>query len=67
MKSSDLRNLTTEELTSKEEDLKVEFFNLKIQFATGKLENPMKLRALRRDIARVKTINMERQAKSPTN
>lgn len=56
-----------EELTSKEEDLKVEFFNLKVQFATGKLENPMKLRVLRRDIARVKTINMERQAKSSSD
>lgn len=67
MKSADLRNLSIEELTSKEEDLKVELFNLKVQFATGKLENPMKLRALRRDIARAKTISLERQAKGSAN
>lgn len=63
MKAEDLRNLNLEELSSKEEDLKSEFFNLKVQFATGKLENPIRLRMLRHDIARVKTIAIEMKAK----
>jgi large subunit ribosomal protein L29 len=63
MKAEDIRNLSLEELSSREEDLKSEFFNLKVQFATGKLENPIRLRMLRRDIARVKTIAIEMKEK----
>ncbi len=61
MKTDELRDSTIDELTVKEEDLKVEIFNLRVQFATGKLENPMKLRELRRGIARVKTILREKK------
>lgn len=63
MKSEELRELSLEEITAREEELKTEIFNLKIQFATGKLENPMKLRSLGKDIARVKTIIRERNNK----
>lgn len=59
MKAVELRNYSVEELKEKEKDFKSEIFNLKIQMATGKIENPSRLRTLRRDVARVKTIVKE--------
>jgi len=56
MEMEDLRNLTEQELSSRTEDLQNELFNLRLQSSTGKLESPMKLRQLRRNIARVKTV-----------
>lgn len=63
MKAVELRNYSVEELKEKEKDFKSEIFNLKIQMATGKIENPCRLRALRRDVARVKTIIKETSRK----
>lgn len=60
MKANEVRNLSDEELAQKEKDLKEEFFNLRFQFFTGQLENTARLTAIRRDIARVKTIRVER-------
>ncbi|HHX01094.1 MAG TPA: 50S ribosomal protein L29 [Firmicutes bacterium] len=60
MKAKELRNLSSEELDKKLAELKEELFNLRFQLATGQLENPMRVRAVRKDIARVKTVMTER-------
>ncbi len=52
----ELRNMTADELAEKEKQLVQELFNLRFQFGTGRLENPMQIRKTKRDIARVKTI-----------
>ncbi len=59
MKSKDLRNMSADELRSKDKELVQELFNLKFQLHTGRLENTAKLSSLRKDIARVKTILRE--------
>lgn len=59
MKASDVRELSEKERQEKVNDLQQEFFNLKFQLATGKIENPGRLRLMRRDIARIKTIQKE--------
>ncbi|MFQ5354332.1 MAG: 50S ribosomal protein L29 [Thermodesulfobacteriota bacterium] len=56
MKPKELRDMTAEDLDAKAEELRKELFNLKMRHATSQLENPLKLRILRRDIARVNTI-----------
>ncbi len=56
MKASELRDLSAEELNDKLSHLSEELFNLKFQHATGQLENPMRLPATKREIARVKTV-----------
>ena len=61
MKASELRELSLEELEHKLEDLTQEFFNLRFQHATDQLENPMRLRQTKRDIARIKTVLRERK------
>ncbi len=63
MKGTELRNFSVEEVKEKEKDFKSEIFNLKIQMATGKIENPSRLKVLRRDVARVKTILKETSSK----
>lgn len=63
MKAKEVRDLTTKELEKKVDDLKQELFNLRFQMATGQLDNPMRIRDVRRNIARVKTILRERQLK----
>ncbi len=60
MKASELRALTVDELTRKEQDLRKELFNLRFQRATGEIENPMRIRAVRKDIARVLTVKTEK-------
>jgi large subunit ribosomal protein L29 len=55
-KQSEIKALTIEELTKKEEDLRKELFNLRFQKATGEIENPMRIRTVRREIARVLTL-----------
>ena len=51
-----LRGLTTVELEEKVKELKKELFNLRFQFVTGRAENPSKMKQIRREVARVKTI-----------
>ena len=63
MKAAEVRELSEKERQEKVDDLKQEFFNLKFQLATGKIENPSRLRIIRRDIARIKTIQNETQSK----
>ena len=56
MKAKELRELTLEELQRKHDDLWTELFGLRVKHALGQLENPLHLRAVRRDIARTKTL-----------
>jgi len=60
VKSSDLRVMTIDELVQKENDLRKELFNLRFQQATGEIENPMRIHAVRKDIVRVVTIKSEK-------
>jgi len=62
MKTSakELRDLSSDELQTKAADLKKEMFNLRVQQAMGQIENPMRLRILRRDIAKTKTVLKEK-------
>ena len=60
MKPSELRELTSIELETKLGDIKEELFNLKFQHATGQLENPIRIREIKKTYARVKTIIQER-------
>ena len=59
MKVQETRELTEKERLEKISDLSQEYFNLKFQLATGKIENPGRLKFIRRDIARLKTIVKE--------
>ncbi|WP_127584004.1 50S ribosomal protein L29 [Paenibacillus koleovorans] len=61
MKATEFRNLTTAELEHKISGFKEELFNLRFQLATGQLDNPVRLRELRKEIARAKTIIRERE------
>ena len=63
MKANELRKLSTAELVAKEKELKEELFNLRFQLATGQLENPSRIREVKKTIARIKTIQSE-QAKA---
>lgn len=63
MKANKLRDMTSQELSNKLNDLKAELFNLRFQLATGQLENPVRIRSVKKDIARVKTIIRERELK----
>ncbi|NLY89549.1 MAG: 50S ribosomal protein L29 [Firmicutes bacterium] len=67
MKASELRELTTEELQKKVADLKAELFNLRFQLATGQLDNYRRIRIVRKDLARAKTVLWEREAKIETH
>ncbi len=56
MKAQEMRDLPTDELKQKHEDLLNEYFSLRLKHALGQLENPLVLRWIRRDIARTKTL-----------
>ena len=62
MKAAEIRNLSETELESKLMDLKKDLFMLRMQHATNHLDNPIKISAVRRDIARVKTVLREKQS-----
>lgn len=59
MKSTEIRSLSLKELNQKLADLKAELFNLRFQHAINQLENPMRINAVKKDIARIKTIMKE--------
>jgi large subunit ribosomal protein L29 len=65
MKVSDLRALTVAELRAKENDYRRELFNLRFQNAKGELTNNMRIRAVKKDIARILTVITEKE-KAPT-
>ncbi len=64
MKANKIRDLSSNELEQKLLELKGELFNLRFQMATGQLENPMKVKDVKKSIARVKTILRERELKA---
>ena len=64
MKTTEIRELSDAELDTKLADLKEELFNLRFQMATGQCENPMKIRDVKKSIARIKTIQRERELKA---
>ena len=61
MKAKELRDLKSEELIVKLNDFKSELFSLRFQLATGQLENTARIKMVKKDIARVKTILSERK------
>ena len=67
MKASEVKELTIAELESKLKDLKAELFNLRFQLAINQLDNPMRISAVKKDIARVKTVLRANQIKDSAN
>ena len=63
MKVNEIRDLSSEELNQKLASLKEELFNLRFQLATGQLDNPMRIKEVKKTIARIKTVQTE-QAKA---
>ena len=63
MKAKEIREMSSEELENKLKELKNELFNLRFQLATGQLENPMRIKEVKKTIARIKTVQTE-QAKA---
>ncbi|HHV44256.1 MAG TPA: 50S ribosomal protein L29 [Firmicutes bacterium] len=61
MKAKELREMSNEELHRQLDELKEELFNLRFQLTIGQLDNPMRVRQVRKDIARIKTILRERE------
>ena len=65
LKAEDLRHMTVDQLDDEVMKLKKERFNLRFQRATGQLENTSRVREVRRDIARIKTIARQKRAAQP--
>ncbi|MBM7646867.1 large subunit ribosomal protein L29 [Scopulibacillus daqui] len=63
MKANEVRKLTTAEVEQQVKTLKEELFNLRFQLATGQLENPARIREVKKAIARAKTVLRERELK----
>jgi large subunit ribosomal protein L29 len=64
MKAKEIRDLNDSEMDQKVAGLKEELFNLRFQIATGQLENPMRIREVKKAIARIKTIQRESEIKA---
>ena len=64
MKVNEIRDLSAGELNQKLASLKEELFNLRFQLATGQLENPMRIKEVKKTIARVKTVQRENELKA---
>jgi len=60
MTTNELRDKSIDELSTRERELREQLFKLRFQRATGRMENPMKIREVRREIARIKTLLGER-------
>ncbi|NLJ16985.1 MAG: 50S ribosomal protein L29 [Clostridiales bacterium] len=67
MKIAEIKELNELELEKKLSDLKQELFNLRFQLAVNQLENPMRIRAVRREIAQVKTVIRQREIAASNN
>lgn len=67
MKANKIREMSSNELEQKLLELKGELFNLRFQMATGQLENPMRVKDVKKSIARVKTILREKELKAVEN
>ena len=64
MKVKDIRDMSAGELNQKLASLKEELFNLRFQLATGQLENPMRIKEVKKTIARIKTVQREQEVKA---
>ena len=64
MKATELREMTDVELNRQLKDLKAELFNLRFQHAINQLDNPIRIEAVKKDIARVMTVLAEKNAKN---
>jgi len=64
MKAAEVREMSVDELNNKLKELKAELFNLRFQHAINQLDNPMRMKAVKKDIARIQTVL---QAKSSEN
>lgn len=64
MKATELREMTDVELSKQLKDLKAELFNLRFQHAINQLDNPIRIEAVKKDIARVMTVLAEKNAKN---
>ncbi len=64
MKASELKYLSETELDTKLSELKAELFNLRFQLAVNQLDNPMRIKAVKKDIARIKTVQRQRELTS---
>ena len=60
MKTAEMREKTVDELNTRERELTEQLFKLRFQRAAGRMENPMKMREVRREIARIKTLLNEK-------
>lgn len=60
MRAKEVRELSIDEMSQKEREIAEEIFRLRMRKSTGQLDNPMRLRLLRRDLARIKTIRQQR-------
>ena len=67
MKASEIRELTKEEIQTKLKTLKEELFNLRFQLAINQLDNPTRIKAVKKDIARVLTVIREQELESSKN
>ena len=61
MKNSKIKEMSSEELNKELEELKKELFKLRFSLATNGLDNPVKIREVRKNIARIKTIQIQRE------
>lgn len=61
MKINEIREMNSEEQKEKLASLKEELFNLRFQHATGQLENPMRIKEIKKTIARIKTVQREKE------
>jgi large subunit ribosomal protein L29 len=64
MKANELRDLSPDEIQARMKELQEELFNLRFQLATGQIENVGRIRTVRRNIARLKTVQRERELAS---
>jgi large subunit ribosomal protein L29 len=63
MKATEIRDMSLEEMSQKASDAEQELFNLRFQHGTGQLENTAKLKQVKRDVARLKTIIRQTESK----
>jgi large subunit ribosomal protein L29 len=64
MKIDKMRNMSQAELANEESKLRKELFNLRFQHVTGQLDNPLKMKEVKREIARIKTVMRENELKA---
>lgn len=62
MELQEIRNLTIDELTLREKELRKELFNLRYQLLSGRIENPQQIKISRREIARIQTVVREKRS-----